>query len=186
MHKKTIFFATQSPLPWKEIAPILEQTFPAEYTFSWIDKTLGCLEIDATFTHYLPTFLVVLHDTISFFSSVLVCHRNDSISQTAIRFLQHRMIPKVYTLGEFLLERIQQRDQEFIRIVKQSVDRVHRDLRLTARAYLAHHMKVTHASNTLFVHRNTFQYRLQKFVNQTGLNLKDFDDAFFFKLADSL
>jgi hypothetical protein len=186
MHKKMIFFASQSALPWKDIAPILEQTFPTDYALTWVDKTIAYIEIDASFLHYLPTFLVVLHDTLSFFSSVLITHRCDDISLHAIRNLQQRMIPKVYSLGEFLLDRIQQQDTQFISLVKRYIDHLNRDIRLTARAYLAHHMKVTHASNTLFLHRNTFQYRLQKFMLQTGLNLKDFDDAYFFKLADSL
>lgn len=186
MHKKIFLFAGQSPLPWKEIASILEQSFPSDFTFSWLDKTIGILEIDASFGHHLDTFLVVLRDTLSFSTSVLITHRVDDLAHYAIRFLQARGIFKPYTLGEFLLERMQQQDHEFIRLVKKFVQELDRDLRLTARAYLAHHMKITHASNTLFVHRNTFQYRLQKFVAQTNLNLKDFDDAFYFKLADAL
>ena len=42
---------------------------------------------------------------------------------------------------------------------------------------------LTKTAQKLFIHRNTLQYRLEKFREQTGLNLKNMDDLFLCHLA---
>ena len=38
------------------------------------------------------------------------------------------------------------------------------------------HGNVSKASQKLFLHRNTLQYRIDRFAEQTGLNVKDMND----------
>lgn len=50
-------------------------------------------------------------------------------------------------------------------------------------AFFEHGMNITAASKSLFIHRNSLQYRLEKFAEKTGLDPKRFDDALFIYLA---
>lgn len=51
------------------------------------------------------------------------------------------------------------------------------------REYLACNMNVTTAAKKLFIHRNSLQYRVDKFIEKTGLDVKDFSQAVTVYLA---
>ncbi|WP_050614219.1 PucR family transcriptional regulator [Bacillus testis] len=54
------------------------------------------------------------------------------------------------------------RDQEMIKTIK---------------TYLAHNQNATLTAKELFIHRNSLQYRIDKFIDKTGLDIKQFQDA---------
>lgn len=47
----------------------------------------------------------------------------------------------------------------------------------TIDVFLTHHQNVQETADDLFVHRNTLQYRLDRFYQKTGLQVRHFDDA---------
>jgi sugar diacid utilization regulator len=50
-------------------------------------------------------------------------------------------------------------------------------------AFFEHGMNITATSKALFIHRNSLQYRLERFIEKTGLDPRQFDDALFIHLA---
>lgn len=48
---------------------------------------------------------------------------------------------------------------------------------LTVKVFLESGSNASLAAKRLYIHRNTLQYRLDKFMEKTGINLKDFDSA---------
>jgi sugar diacid utilization regulator len=48
---------------------------------------------------------------------------------------------------------------------------------LTVDAFLAHQQHIQDTADDLFIHRNTLQYRLDRFFLKTGLQVRLFDDA---------
>lgn len=48
---------------------------------------------------------------------------------------------------------------------------------LTVDRFLANHQSIQETADELFVHRNTLQYRLDRFHQKTGLQVRRFDDA---------
>jgi len=56
----------------------------------------------------------------------------------------------------------------------------------TASMLLVSDMNATIASQRLYVHRNTFAYRLRQFITLTGLDIRIHDHALFFTLAEKL
>ncbi|MEH6936903.1 helix-turn-helix domain-containing protein [Bacillus sp. JJ664] len=56
----------------------------------------------------------------------------------------------------------------------------------TVKIYLQHNMNVTATAKKAFLHRNTVQYRLDKFSEQTGIDLKHFEDGLVIFLAIQL
>lgn len=57
---------------------------------------------------------------------------------------------------------------------------------LTVKIYLQNNMNVTATAKKAFLHRNTVQYRLDKFSEQTGIDLKHFEDGLVIFLAIQL
>ncbi|MCP8617542.1 PucR family transcriptional regulator [Salirhabdus salicampi] len=56
------------------------------------------------------------------------------------------------------------------------------DLLKTVQVYLRSELNVTEAAKKLHMHRNTLQYRIDKFTDVTGLDIKRFSNAFIVKL----
>lgn len=51
------------------------------------------------------------------------------------------------------------------------------DLFISIKVLLENNLNVSVTSKKLYVHRNTLQYRIDKFTDKTGINLKDFNSA---------
>lgn len=60
------------------------------------------------------------------------------------------------------------------------------DLAITAERFLENDLNLSETSRTLFLHRNTLMYRLDKIKRITGLDLKDFSDAVTFRVISIL
>lgn len=58
-----------------------------------------------------------------------------------------------------------------------------RELLTTIKVFLESNSNTSLAAKKLYVHRNTLQYRLDKFMEKTGINLKDFDSTVMVYLA---
>lgn len=73
--------------------------------------------------------------------------------------------------------------------VKTTLDRNYRDvvsdseLMTAADAFIRHSLNISEASRSLYVHRNTLIYRLDKIEKLTGLNIRSFNDAMAFRVA---
>lgn len=57
------------------------------------------------------------------------------------------------------------------------------DLWKTIKQYIENHSNVSLTAKQLFMHRNSLQYRIDKFMNKTGVDLKSFQGAFTTYLA---
>jgi DNA-binding PucR family transcriptional regulator len=58
-----------------------------------------------------------------------------------------------------------------------------KELMATIKIFLENNSNASLAAKKLYVHRNTLQYRLDKFMEKTGIHLKDFDTAVMVYLA---
>lgn len=47
----------------------------------------------------------------------------------------------------------------------------------TGLTFILSGLNATLAAKRLYIHRNTFNYRLNKFIEQTSLDIRDFDNA---------
>lgn len=52
-----------------------------------------------------------------------------------------------------------------------------KELLLTVRSFLQQNLNVSETAKQLYIHRNSMQYRLEKFQDKTGLDVRQFEDA---------
>jgi DNA-binding PucR family transcriptional regulator len=74
-------------------------------------------------------------------------------------------------------------DRHMLEGVRHQFEGVPRELLLTATAFIESGLNATRASKKLYIHRNTFNYRLQKFIEWTSLDIRDYHHAFYFRLS---
>ncbi|MCA0989217.1 PucR family transcriptional regulator [Guptibacillus algicola] len=75
--------------------------------------------------------------------------------------------------------------QETIHYLQTLIEPVSDDAELlkSIRAYLESNLNITLASKQLYVHRNSLQYRVDKFIERTGIDVKSFKGAVMVYLA---
>lgn len=69
-------------------------------------------------------------------------------------------------------------EREFISVLANDPDMLG-----TIRVFIENNMNITSTAKALYIHRNTLQYRLDKFIEKTGINIKTFSGAFTVYLA---
>ncbi len=57
------------------------------------------------------------------------------------------------------------------------------DLIRTIKTYIENQANATLTAKQLFMHRNSLQYRIDKFIEKTGIDIKTFHGSFFTYLA---
>lgn len=56
------------------------------------------------------------------------------------------------------------------------------DLMRTAERFISYNLNVSAAARSLYMHRNTMMYRIDKIKRATGLDIRSFDEAVAFRL----
>ena len=74
-------------------------------------------------------------------------------------------------------------EQSFLSKLKQFMNTIPSELMKTADMYILTQGNAVLAAQELYLHRNTFNYRLQKFFDFTKLDLRDRNQELFYKLA---
>ena len=69
---------------------------------------------------------------------------------------------------------------------KGSIEALDRETLSTIQCFFENNLNVSETSRTLYMHRNTLMYRLDKIERVTGLNLRKFSDAVTFRLITIL
>ncbi|MCL2618972.1 MAG: helix-turn-helix domain-containing protein [Defluviitaleaceae bacterium] len=64
-----------------------------------------------------------------------------------------------------------------------SMDQFDTEILVTVNKFFENNLNVSETSRQLYIHRNTLVYRLDKLQKQTGLDLRNFDDAIVFKIT---
>lgn len=95
-------------------------------------------------------------------------------------FSYERVFPAylAYHLPEVLRKEI---NQDILELFRQDSE-----LLSTIKVFLENNLNASLTAKKLYIHRNTLQYRLDKFTEKTGINLKDFYGAFTVFLACQL
>ncbi|WP_096440254.1 PucR family transcriptional regulator [Alteribacter populi] len=94
--------------------------------------------------------------------------RSFSPSQTI--FYEHEVLTHWFL--STLDEKVKSRLKSLLQPVKND-----RELQQSIRTYLQCNMNTTMASKKMFVHRNTLQYRVDKFIEKTTVDIKQFPNA---------
>ena len=101
---------------------------------------------------------------------------------------------RVYSYKDFILVKMleelpQSKLQQYFSLL--SLDHVKEifddgEMMTTAKEFLRNNLNVSEAARSMYLHRNTLTYRLDKIERATGLNIRTFADAVSFHLLSLL
>ncbi|NKF07203.1 helix-turn-helix domain-containing protein [Clostridium gasigenes] len=92
------------------------------------------------------------------------------------------IMPEVYLWGEMNFEKIVYNiNDSYYKELKDAYNRLFKNLNkeliLTLEAVLKCNLSLAKASKSLYIHRNTLMYRIEKINKETGLDIRNFRDA---------
>lgn len=136
--------------------------------------------------HHLQTFLDTYQQEHKGKYHILKTYRLHPLGEQASRLGLKKNPGKVDSLGNFLLQSVLEGNQSLLPFIHDEFAFIPRHLMQTASMLLASDRNATIASERLYVHRNTFAYRLNQFITLTGLDIRQHDHALLFALIEKL
>ena len=183
---KYYHFIANKDLDIKYINDFLSESFKKHFSIYMFDKRSGYIIADESLYDRLETILPLINIDNDAVITFLCSHIDNSLIRYVINKLSKRNSGTIKHLSDFLLDLIVEGDDSFYPLVKQEFENVSRELIMTAKAFIDSSLVALDASKKLYVHRNTFSYRLDKFIEATNLDIRDYHFANYFLLASKI
>lgn len=130
----------------------------------------------------LDSLSLVIRDDLGVSLSFLAAHQNTVLEQDLLRKSASYFPCRAMFPSDVILKEISFGDYSAYPLLKANFENVSYDLMLTAGTYLRCGCDESLSAQTLFVHRNTFLYRLNKFIEITNLDIRDYHNALLLEL----
>ena len=181
--KKYFHFQSDGPLSEKQLLGLLEDNYRGDITLTMVTSQSGYCLADADLADTLEVLLPVMVSDLGISITFLVSHANDHFAQLALRKAVLTRKERCTHLGDLLLDGLLSGDRSLLTEAAKEFSAVPHELMLTAEVYAACGLNASLAAQKLYVHRNTFNYRLKKFVELTGLDIRDYHNATYFTIV---
>jgi hypothetical protein len=184
--KKWYYFSAADTIDITILKQILNLGFNFPYHVEVISTKQVAIEADESLTIFLEGILPSLNQDLGVSLYVLITHKLSPIMSQSGRYMVTKQYDPLLHLGELLLLLIIDQQQGMLTLFKKEFSTIPRDLYLTASSYIRSGLNATKASEKLYVHRNTFNYRLQQFIAVTQLDIRDHFHALYFNIIEKL
>jgi hypothetical protein len=180
------YIASDQAFQEKSFRPMLEEVVGHRITLQVIQKFQWAFFSTEDAKSPMQSFLDTYQQEHNVKIHLLKSYRLHALGEKA-SLLGLKVNPgKVDHLGDFLVQLMIEGNRQLIPFIQSEFANVPRHLMQTASMLLVSDMNATIASQRLYVHRNTFAYRLRQFITLTGLDIRIHDHALFFTLAEKL
>lgn len=178
---KTYLFLSDKTLDKKAFVDALKgSSMPFEVEYSSDRK--GAIEADASFYVYLDGILLPLHDDLGVNLTVLACHKDGPLEQKCLLEALSFFPNEARFLTDLIMKELSFGNFTSLPLLSSEFVNVPHEVLLTAGTYLRTGLDASKAAEQLFIHRNTFNYRLARFIDITGLDIRDYHNALLLEL----
>jgi DNA-binding PucR family transcriptional regulator len=167
----------------KSFRLLLEDVLGQKIKIHVLSKTLVVFQTSLENDADLQTFLDTYQQEFNVKFHALKTYRFHPMGEFASQLGLKTNPGKVDTLADFVLQTMLEGNRAFVDYIYAEFQLVPRHLMQTASTLISCDMKAINASKKLYIHRNTFAYRLNQFIELTGLDIRLHDHALFFTLV---
>ena len=182
---KYYFVKTTRPINFTSLSELLSNHLGHQINIIALDKQAGYFLASSDLAIDLYSFLPLISNDYNTGLLVFVSPKNDQIANL---FLAETPInnPGIYHLSELLLAAIINHHEKIIQAVANAFKHLPRELFQTANIYIQCGLNGQLASQKLYLHRNTFNYRLNQFMTITGIDIREYWNAQYFALVSQI
>ncbi len=153
------------------------------YDLFYFDDSRGYIASDEKFGMHLDDVLAPLHEDLGANIGILALHKInysnlDKSLKEALIYFPNRCV----FLSDILYKEFSFNDYSSIPYLAKEFRMVNHEVMMTAGAFLRCGLNACYAAEILTIHRNTFNYRLEKFIDKTGLDIRDYHNALLLEI----
>ncbi|HNY74043.1 MAG: helix-turn-helix domain-containing protein [Bacilli bacterium] len=183
---KYYFFISQKDINAERFNAALVSSYKNIFSITFFDGRSGYVLSDEHLYDYLESLIpVIMSDTDNSYQ-FLMSHDDSQVSRTAMKKMTKSRGVHLSTMADILLNLALENDFELISLAKRQYAAISRPLMVTAEMFISCGLNASLAAKKLYVHRNTFAYRLNQFIEATNLDIRDFHNALFFNIFTKL
>lgn len=180
--EKYYFVRANHPLNFQTFAELISAQMNQTILITTLSPSEGMFSAPADLAADFYSFLPLISNDLNNSFFILVSPKNDHL--TSLMFA-HPPIksPGVYHLMEALMAAVIDKNTQLIEAAIADFINLPHALIQTADMYIQCGLNGLLASEKLYLHRNTFIYRLNQFIKLTGLDIRDYWNAQYYALA---
>ena len=174
---KYYYFASQYKLEKGLFDDIIRNSYSQYLEIEYLDNFSGIILADENFFVRLISIIDVLTMDLNSNFIFLESYKMSALAEKTILKLSKDKKYGVFAVSLVVLQYYLSNDLELYQELKKEFQSVKKELLDTAVAYLNCNMNACLASKSLYIHRNTFNYRLNKFIEQTSLDIRNYNNS---------
>lgn len=150
--------------------------------FTYITPLKGMIETEKNIDDILSSKAFEIHNRLGIFISFLRVPNKGNLSLKLMdKCLSY--YPNAFRyMSDILFKELTFGDYSSIPLLSREFINVPKEIMSTIGTYLREGMDGSKASKSLYIHRNTFLFRLDKFIKMTNLDVRDYHDALLLEL----
>lgn len=174
-------FKFENKVDKQEWALVLSHNFTTAFEITWLTDNHCFIYSEENINQTLSELIPIIENDLACQITVLVSHRENKLNDQALELAVKHNSGTLVNLADVCLLAVKENHTDFISNLENYFDKVDSELLRTMAAYLANSNSGLKTSENLYIHRNTWLYRLHKFYQLTKLDLRDADDVAFFR-----
>lgn len=148
-------------------------------TFTFYNDNIGYFIADSKVAPLIENIATTLSSDIGQKVTILVTHDVNDVSLMALRYaFDHGL--SFALVGDIAASLYISEKENLTEKITNEFKNVSYESYLTAKAYINNGLNAEASARSLYVHRNTFNYRLNKFITEAKLDIRDFWNAIYF------
>jgi hypothetical protein len=148
----------------------------------YFDTDSGDLVSNERFFTEAETLLSPIHDDLGLNITVLCTHEDGIFARKLLKEAVAYFPNRCLFLSDVIMKEMSFGDYSALPELGKIFHDVPNELMLTAGTYLRCGLDACLAAQKLFIHRNTFNYRLNQFIEKTHLDIRDYHNALLLEL----
>ena len=152
-----------------------------EFEIEFINQNVGVLQLKMNQMNLLST-MKSHFEANGIGLSAVIGYQQDALLLQALQYAKVVAANEITYLADIILLETNNQSNELLMELHKKLTRISHDNVISAKAFLESGCNALLASESLYVHRNTFSYRMTKFMDQSNMDLRDFHCARLFQL----
>ena len=174
---KYYYFTSQFKLNRGAFDDIIRNSYTQYIEIEYLNDFNGIILADENFFVRLKSIIDILSVDLNTNFIFLESYKLSNLAEKTLLKLQKRCSSGLFSLSLVILQYYMSGDLELYEELKKEFSLLKKELLDTAIAYINCNMNACLASKSLYIHRNTFNYRLNKFIEQTSLDIRNYNNS---------
>jgi hypothetical protein len=178
--KQIIAFELHQSFEHQAFRSFCEDIFE-DYELEFISQYVGVIQLEVFQINRLATMKSHL-EAGGIGLTVVIGYQHDVLLLSALAYAKVVATNEITYLADIILLEAYNQKHDLLLALHQKLTKISHENIISAKVFLESGCNALLASEALYVHRNTFTYRMNKFMDQSNMDLRDFHCARLFQL----